>query len=130
MVYPTALTQLRVAYRKLPLVRRSQCLQHLHNSMHNTSPLLIANVARPVFLRLSEYASFVHSNIAVSQSRGICLDVKLRSKASHGEDKEQVSVQRAQSGPRLTAGQKGSHPVFIRACSGYVVVMFVSIYVQ
>ncbi|XP_041923623.1 mitochondrial import inner membrane translocase subunit Tim21 isoform X2 [Alosa sapidissima] len=109
MVVSAALKQLRVAYRKLPLVRSSQCLLHVHHCMHSTSPVLIANVTKPVKIRLSDYASVGYgSTAAVSQSRSICLDVKLRSKANQGEDKEQhVSVHRTQSGPGLSAAQKG-----------------------
>ncbi|XP_041923622.1 mitochondrial import inner membrane translocase subunit Tim21 isoform X1 [Alosa sapidissima] len=108
MVVSAALKQLRVAYRKLPLVRSSQCLLHVHHCMHSTSPVLIANVTKPVKIRLSDYASVGYgSTAAVSQSRSICLDVKLRSKANQGEDKEQhVSVHRTQSGPGLSAAQK------------------------
>lgn len=106
MVVTSALSQLRGAYLKLPLVRTSQCCLHVHRVFRSTSSVHIAT--RPAIFQLSEYASLVHSKTAVLQSRSICLDVKLRNKANQGEDKEQqVSVQSSQSGPGLTAAQKG-----------------------
>lgn len=102
MVLPTALVQLGLAYRKLPLVRTSQCVLHLHHGMH-TSPLLFANATRSVFLHLPQHASLVHR---VLQSRSIYLDVKLRTKSNHEEEKKQLYFQRASSGPRLSAAQK------------------------
>lgn len=108
MMVTTALRQLRGAYLKFPLFRTSQCCLHVHRVVNGTSPVLTATV--PVRFQLhSEYALLVHGKTAVLQSRSISLNVKLRSKANQGEDKEQqVSVHSAQSGPGLTAAQKGN----------------------
>ncbi|XP_063062772.1 mitochondrial import inner membrane translocase subunit Tim21-like [Engraulis encrasicolus] len=104
MVLPTALVQLGLSYRKLPLVRTSQCFLHLHRGLHNS--LLSVNSTRPVFLRLPQYGlSGVHNPVA-SHGRSLYLDVKLSSKSNPGEEKDQLSLQRASSGPRLSAAQK------------------------
>lgn len=124
MVLPTALVQLGLSYRKLPLVRTSQCFLHLHRGLHNS--LLSVNSTRPVFLRLPQYGlSGVHNPVA-SHSRSLYLDVKLSSKSNPGEEKDQLSLQRASSGPRLSAAQKGGHPFLKIAC--LIVVMWIYVH--